>query len=214
MLYKNSGRRVFLDCRDDQAHAARYREDLHGLRVIATFRESALMSVGFWSNDMVTEDIDISWKLQLKFWDIRYEPRALCWILMPETIKGLCRPVLIILLWLVSFRVFFRHMVDLGGLVGLQELKIFYISGIILIVFLIRGWNIYNKMRYGKKSRRKFVRGVSDAKLEEYFKLPQGNARQLQGTKEIDVDFREDHQIHIAALGKPRRSINGYLKPS
>ena len=43
------------------------------------------------SNDMVTEDIDISWKLQLKFWDIRYEPRALCWILMPETIPGLWR---------------------------------------------------------------------------------------------------------------------------
>ena len=59
--------------------------------VIAAFRKSALMSVGFWSNDMVTEDIDISWKLQLKFWDIRYEPRALCWILMPETIRGLWR---------------------------------------------------------------------------------------------------------------------------
>lgn len=59
--------------------------------VIAAFRKSALMSVGFWSNDMVTEDIDISWKLQLKFWDIRYEPRALCWILMPETVKGLWR---------------------------------------------------------------------------------------------------------------------------
>jgi len=57
--------------------------------VIAAFRKSALVSVGFWSNDMVTEDIDVSWKLQLKFWDIRYEPRALCWILMPETLRGL-----------------------------------------------------------------------------------------------------------------------------
>ena len=57
--------------------------------VIAAFRKSALASVGFWSNDMVTEDIDISWKLQLKFWDIRFEPRALCWILMPETVRGL-----------------------------------------------------------------------------------------------------------------------------
>jgi len=57
--------------------------------VIAAFRKSAVVSVGFWSNDMVTEDIDISWKLQLKFWDIRYEPRALCWILMPETVRGL-----------------------------------------------------------------------------------------------------------------------------
>ena len=59
--------------------------------VIAAFRKTALYSVGFWSNDMLTEDVDVSWKLQLKFWDIRYEPRALCWILMPETITGLWR---------------------------------------------------------------------------------------------------------------------------
>ena len=38
---------------------------------------------------MITEDIDISWKLQLNQWTIFYEPRALCWILMPETLKGL-----------------------------------------------------------------------------------------------------------------------------
>lgn len=57
--------------------------------VVCAFRKRALLSVGFWSNDMVTEDIDISWKLQLRFWDIRYEPRAMAWILMPETIRGL-----------------------------------------------------------------------------------------------------------------------------
>lgn len=57
--------------------------------VIAGFRKSALHSVGYWSNDMVTEDIDISWKLQLNGWTIRFEPNALCWVLMPETLKGL-----------------------------------------------------------------------------------------------------------------------------
>ena len=40
---------------------------------------------------MLTEDIDVSWKLQFSHWDIRYEPKALCWILMPETIAGLWR---------------------------------------------------------------------------------------------------------------------------
>ncbi len=57
--------------------------------VIAGFRKSALHNVGYWSNDIVTEDIDISWKLQLKGWLIHFEPNALCWVLMPETIKGL-----------------------------------------------------------------------------------------------------------------------------
>lgn len=57
--------------------------------VIAAFRRQALADVGYWSPDMITEDIDISWKLQLRHWDIFFEPRALCWILMPETLKGL-----------------------------------------------------------------------------------------------------------------------------
>ncbi|MCK9607288.1 MAG: glycosyltransferase [Methylomonas sp.] len=56
--------------------------------VVAGFRKSALQRVGYWSNDMVTDDIDISWKLQLDHWDIRFEPNALCWILMPETLRG------------------------------------------------------------------------------------------------------------------------------
>ncbi|WP_455428161.1 poly-beta-1,6-N-acetyl-D-glucosamine synthase [Dryocola sp. LX212] len=57
--------------------------------VIAAFRRRALSEVGYWSPDMITEDIDISWKLQLRHWSVFFEPRALCWILMPETLKGL-----------------------------------------------------------------------------------------------------------------------------
>ncbi len=57
--------------------------------VVAAFRKQALISVGFWDTDMVTEDIDITWKLEKKFWDVRYEPRAVCWIFVPETLRGL-----------------------------------------------------------------------------------------------------------------------------
>jgi biofilm PGA synthesis N-glycosyltransferase PgaC len=57
--------------------------------VISAFRRTALHRIGYWSDDMITEDIDISWRLQMDHWDIRYEPRALCFILMPETLKGL-----------------------------------------------------------------------------------------------------------------------------
>lgn len=57
--------------------------------VVAAFRKSAVHQVGYWGLDVLTEDIDISWRLQLKHWDIRYEPNALCWILMPERLKGL-----------------------------------------------------------------------------------------------------------------------------
>ena len=57
--------------------------------VATMFCRRALLEVGFWSPDMLTEDIDISWKLQNAHWQIHFEPRALCWILMPETLAGL-----------------------------------------------------------------------------------------------------------------------------
>ncbi|MGA8881457.1 MAG: poly-beta-1,6-N-acetyl-D-glucosamine synthase, partial [Azonexus sp.] len=57
--------------------------------VITAFRRSALHEVGYWSPEKLTEDVDISWKLQLAGWEVRFEPRALCWILMPETLGGL-----------------------------------------------------------------------------------------------------------------------------
>ncbi|MBE6048368.1 MAG: poly-beta-1,6 N-acetyl-D-glucosamine synthase [Clostridium sp.] len=57
--------------------------------VIVAYRKKALMSVQLWDRDIITEDIAVSWKLQRKFWDIRYEPKALCWMLVPETLSGL-----------------------------------------------------------------------------------------------------------------------------
>lgn len=59
--------------------------------VVSMFRRRALLHSGFWSKDILTEDIDVSWKLQTNHWDVRFEPRALCWILMPETLRGLWR---------------------------------------------------------------------------------------------------------------------------
>ena len=59
--------------------------------VIVAYRRAALHRCGYWSLDTVTEDIDASWKLQVDHWSIQYEPNALCWILMPETFRGLWR---------------------------------------------------------------------------------------------------------------------------
>jgi len=56
--------------------------------VVSAFRKPALMSVGLWSTDMVTEDIDVTWKLEKKFWAIHYELNAIAWILVPETLGG------------------------------------------------------------------------------------------------------------------------------
>lgn len=57
--------------------------------VCCLFRKDVMEEIGGWSTNMITEDIDISWKIQIGGYNIMYEPRALCWVLMPESMKGL-----------------------------------------------------------------------------------------------------------------------------
>ncbi len=59
--------------------------------VVSAFRLSALRDVGLFDPSMATEDIDVSWRLQRKFYDVRYEPRALVEMTVPSTMRGLWR---------------------------------------------------------------------------------------------------------------------------
>jgi biofilm PGA synthesis N-glycosyltransferase PgaC len=59
--------------------------------VICAFRKRALQEAGWWSPHALTDDVDVSWRIQIAGWSIAYEPKALCWILMPETLRGLWR---------------------------------------------------------------------------------------------------------------------------
>ncbi|MEN8906584.1 MAG: poly-beta-1,6-N-acetyl-D-glucosamine synthase [Clostridiales bacterium] len=57
--------------------------------VVVAFRKRALLDCGFWDRDIITEDIGVTWKLQRNLWNVKFEPRAICWMLVPETLKGL-----------------------------------------------------------------------------------------------------------------------------
>ena len=59
--------------------------------VVVAFRKRALLDAELGDRDMITEDIDVTRKLEKKFWDVRYEPRALCMMLVPETVRGLAK---------------------------------------------------------------------------------------------------------------------------
>jgi biofilm PGA synthesis N-glycosyltransferase PgaC len=55
--------------------------------VVGMFRKSAIIDAGLFTPGMATEDIDLTWKLQTKFYDIRYEPAALVWMIVPENVS-------------------------------------------------------------------------------------------------------------------------------
>lgn len=57
--------------------------------VISAFRLSALRDVDGFDPSMATEDIDVTWRLQRRFYDIRYEPRALVDMTVPASLPAL-----------------------------------------------------------------------------------------------------------------------------
>lgn len=57
--------------------------------VICAFRKRALEDAGWWSPRTITDDIDVTWRVQVAGWRVIYEPNAVVWILMPETLRGL-----------------------------------------------------------------------------------------------------------------------------
>lgn len=59
--------------------------------VIVAFRREALEQVGGWNPAVMTEDIDITWRMYRHHWRVAYEPRAICWILVPERLRGLIK---------------------------------------------------------------------------------------------------------------------------
>lgn len=59
--------------------------------VISFYRTAAVKSAGGWDEAAMTEDIDATWNLYQQGWKVKYEPKAICWILVPETVKGLIK---------------------------------------------------------------------------------------------------------------------------
>jgi biofilm PGA synthesis N-glycosyltransferase PgaC len=56
---------------------------------VMALRRSAIIDVGLFAPDMATEDIEITWRLQRRFWDVRYEPAAVVWMQVPPNLVQL-----------------------------------------------------------------------------------------------------------------------------
>ena len=57
--------------------------------VIVMYKVQALKEVDGFDTQVMTEDIDATWRLHKKGWQVLYNPKALCYILTPERIYSL-----------------------------------------------------------------------------------------------------------------------------
>lgn len=57
--------------------------------VCVAYCKSALLDVGLWDKDIIAEDIAVTWQLHEAQWGIIYNPRTVCWMLVPEKLPSL-----------------------------------------------------------------------------------------------------------------------------
>jgi poly-beta-1,6-N-acetyl-D-glucosamine biosynthesis protein PgaD len=103
-------------------------------------------------------------------------------------------------------------MIDLGGLAGLKEMWVLYAMIIFTVYIVVRGWNVYNKMVYGKKNRRRTMPPTTDKNLEDFFKLQPSTVSTLQQMKEVSIDFGDNYKIGIS--GGPKGPFEGKFCPT
>jgi len=124
------------------------------------------------------------------------------------------RPVLLILLWYLGFKFFYRHMVALKGLQGLIEMWKLYFGTILIILLCIQGWSVYNKVKFRRKDRRQNVRSMSREDIEEFFRFAEKNSSEIQSWDDIEVDFNKKNKILIHKAGGRKEPFQGHFSPT
>ncbi|MBD3325863.1 poly-beta-1,6-N-acetyl-D-glucosamine biosynthesis protein PgaD [candidate division KSB3 bacterium] len=109
-----------------------------------------------------------------------------------------CRPFLIALLWFFGLKLFYIHMIYLEGLQGVFALFRNYLFVLLFIILSLRGWNLYNQMRFKGKNRRRSSPEVKEGELDQYFRMNEGSTKKIQTWKDIKIDFLQEGGIKIS----------------
>ena len=59
--------------------------------VLVCYKVSALKEINYFDPSAMTEDIDATWRLYMQGYRVGYQPAARCYILAPESVRGLFR---------------------------------------------------------------------------------------------------------------------------
>ena len=130
----------------------------------------------------------------------------------------LARPLLILALWYLGVRQAYVHMIKLGGIrYFLLFIKgyAFVVAAVLIALF---GWNLYNRLRFRKKDRRKRVPHAAHEELARILSIQAQELRRLHDSKTISIEFQEEGRLLFeldgAAPSTSRPAIPGRYNPS
>src|SRR6056297_2551621 len=91
----------------------------------------------------------------------------------------LVRPFILLLAWVVGYKLFYIHMFKYKGIENL-DLFLKYGCAILVIYFVMQAWNLYNARRFRGKDRRTSPRFASDSEMAEFFEM---SVEEVEGLK-------------------------------
>ncbi len=126
----------------------------------------------------------------------------------------LVRPLLLVFLWVLGIRIFTHQMITLHGFTGILEKWQLYLGIILAIYIIIRGWNIYNYVRFSKINRRRTVRDVTVEELAEFFEMPIHRIKDINQWEDISIEFSPGQGLKIYHSHRKDDAFLGRFIPS
>jgi len=103
----------------------------------------------------------------------------------------LLMPLASLLLWLLGVQIAYEHMISLGGLDGLLDQLQAYSLAVIVIGVSWIGWSQYNRIRYGKRPRRRTSRPTHVAALAAFYGVSPANILEARRARTLWVEVGE-----------------------
>lgn len=105
------------------------------------------------------------------------------------------RPVFAFVLWIIGFKFFYKYLLSDGGIAGLKENGMLFLSIALFTLAGIFAWNIYNRQLFKKASKRKNVREVRSVDLDRFFSFDIKTSNILQKAKSLNFNFKSKNRV-------------------
>lgn len=104
----------------------------------------------------------------------------------------LWQPLISIIAWVFKSKIFYNHMIVLGGIYELAQLALFYTIIILLLGGSLLVWAKVNQFRFRGKEKRKSIENVGIEKEAERYGVTAKTLMQWKNIKNSEVYFSED----------------------
>lgn len=107
----------------------------------------------------------------------------------------LWQPLIALVAWAFGFKLFYEHMVILGGFSGFLKLIVIYTLVVIALGIVFILWAKINQWRFRGKCKRKAIPNISDQDIQEYFKVTPEQFASWKQKKNLTIDIDDDFVI-------------------